>query len=66
MRHEGTVVSRGMLVRDVWKYSTASTAVDNLIDVHVARLRRKIDAHREHKLIHTIRGVGFMLREERP
>jgi DNA-binding response OmpR family regulator len=64
MRHEGTVVSRGMLVRDVWKYSTGSTAVDNLIDVHVARLRRKIDAHHERKLIHTIRGVGFMMREE--
>jgi DNA-binding response OmpR family regulator len=64
MRHEGSVVSRGMLVRDVWKYSTASTAVDNLIDVHVARLRRKVDANHDPKLIHTIRGVGFMLREE--
>jgi DNA-binding response OmpR family regulator len=65
MRHEGSVVSRGMLVRDVWKYSTASTTVDNLIDVHVARLRRKIDAHHAQKLIHTIRRIGFAVREER-
>ena len=65
MRHEGSVVSRGMLVRDVWKYSMASTTVDNLIDVHVTRLRRKVDADHQRKLIHTVRGIGFAVREER-
>ena len=63
LRHEGQVVSRETLARDVWKETARTTPLDNVIDVHIARLRRKIDLDRPAKLIHTVRGVGFMLRE---
>ncbi len=62
--HAGHVVSREMLARDVWHEKTRATPLDNVIDVHIGRLRRKIDASFEPKLLHTIRGVGFVLREE--
>lgn len=57
------VVSREMLARDVWKETSRYTPLDNVIDVHIARLRRKIDDNFEKKLLHTVRGVGFILRE---
>jgi len=57
------VVSREMLARDVWKETSRYTPLDNVIDVHIARLRRKIDDDFEKKLLHTVRGVGFILRE---
>jgi two-component system copper resistance phosphate regulon response regulator CusR len=66
MRYEGQVVSRETLARDVWKETARTTPLDNVIDVHIARLRRKVDVDRPVKLIHTIRGVGFMLREGEP
>jgi len=66
MRHEGQVVSRESLARDVWKETARSTPLDNVIDVHIARLRRKVDLDQNLKLIHTVRGVGFMLREGEP
>jgi two-component system copper resistance phosphate regulon response regulator CusR len=66
MRHEGQVVSRGTLGRDVWKETARTTPLDNVIDVHIARLRRKVDLDHPVKLIHTVRGVGFMLREGEP
>jgi two-component system copper resistance phosphate regulon response regulator CusR len=66
LRHEGQVVSRGLLARDVWKETARTTPLDNVIDVHIARLRKKIDLEFDVKLIHTIRGVGFMLREGEP
>ena len=62
-RHARQVVSRDTLVREVWRESARSTTLDNVIDVHVSRLRRKVDTHRPVKLIHTVRGVGFVLRE---
>ena len=43
LRHQGQVVSRESLARDVWKETSRSTPLDNVIDVHVARLRRKVD-----------------------
>ena len=61
MRYQGQVVSRGMLVREVWKETARSTTLDNVIDVHIARLRRKVDVDFAPKLIHTVRGVGFVL-----
>jgi DNA-binding response OmpR family regulator len=64
MRHQGNVVSREMLARDVWKESSRFTPLDNVIDVHMARLRRKIDDQFAEKLVHTVRGVGFVLRAE--
>ena len=66
MRYEGQVVSRETLARDVWKETARTTPLDNVIDVHIARLRRKVDIDRPLKLIHTVRGVGFMLREGEP
>jgi two-component system, OmpR family, copper resistance phosphate regulon response regulator CusR len=64
LRNKGRVVSREMLARDVWKEAARATPIDNVIDVHVARLRRRLDDHFEHKLLHTVRGVGFTLSEE--
>jgi DNA-binding response OmpR family regulator len=66
LRHQGQVVSRETLARDVWQETARSTPLDNVIDVHIARLRRKVDADHPAKLIHTVRGVGFMLREGEP
>ena len=66
LRHQGQVVSRELLARDVWKETARTTPLDNVIDVHIARLRRKVDADQPAKLIHTVRGVGFMLREGEP
>jgi len=60
-RRQGSVVSRDMLARDVWKIERRATPLDNVIDVHMARLRRKIDEPFERKLLKTIRGVGFVL-----
>ena len=66
LRHQGQVVPREALARDVWKETARTTPLDNVIDVHIARLRRKVDADQRVKLIHTVRGVGFLLREEEP
>lgn len=55
-----------MLARDVWHEPSRGTPLDNVIDVHIARLRRKVDLDQPVKLIHTVRGVGFMLREGEP
>ena len=66
LRHRGQVVSRESLARDVWRETARTTPLDNVIDVHIARLRRKIDADQGTKLIHTVRGVGFMLHEGEP
>jgi two-component system, OmpR family, copper resistance phosphate regulon response regulator CusR len=63
VRHRGTIVSREMLARDVWKEPERGTPLDNVIDVHVTRLRRKLDQGRALRLIHTVRGVGFLVRE---
>jgi len=65
LRHRGHVVSREMLTRDVWHIAARATPFDNVIDVTIARLRRKIDDPFEVKLLHTVRGVGFVLRRDR-
>jgi len=66
LRHQGRVVSREMLARDVWQETARYSPLDNVIDVHVAHLRRKLDEPFGKKLLHTVRGVGFVLREETP
>ncbi len=66
MRNEGRVVSREMLARDVWKEASRHTPLDNVIDVHIGRLRRKVDDPFDNPLVHTVRGVGFMVRIEAP
>jgi len=64
VRNRGRVVSREMLARDVWKETARATPLDNVIDVHIARLRRKVDDPFEIKLLQTVRGVGFTVSEE--
>jgi two-component system copper resistance phosphate regulon response regulator CusR len=64
LRQSGQIVTREMLARDVWREANRLTPLDNVIDVHVAHLRRKVDEGHCVKLIHTVRGVGFVLREE--
>lgn len=65
-RHQQSLVSREMIARDMWKERDRATPLDNVIDVHIARLRKKIDQDFPTRLIHTVRGVGFVLREEAP
>jgi two-component system copper resistance phosphate regulon response regulator CusR len=61
--NSGSVVSREMLARDVWKTTVRYTSLDNVIDVHIARIRKKLDDPFPVKLLHTVRGLGFVLRK---
>jgi DNA-binding response OmpR family regulator len=65
LRHREQIVSREMLARGVWKEVARATPLDNVMDVHINRIRRKVDDPFDRKLIHTVRGVGFVLREEK-
>jgi DNA-binding response OmpR family regulator len=58
----GRTVSREMLARDVWQETSRYTPLDNVIDVQMTRLRRKIDDPFAVKLLQTVRGIGFSLR----
>jgi DNA-binding response OmpR family regulator len=66
LRHQGHLVSREMLAREVWKEPRRATPLDNVIDVQMTRLRKKVDTEGSPRLIHTVRGVGFVLREGEP
>jgi two-component system, OmpR family, copper resistance phosphate regulon response regulator CusR len=66
LRHHGHVVSRDMLAHEVWKEPRRATPIDNVIDVQMARLRKKVDLDGDRRLIHTVRGVGFVLRDGEP
>ncbi len=59
MRHPNQVVTRAMLLEDVWHYRTLPQT--NVVDVHIGKLRRKVDGPGEAPLIETIRAIGFML-----
>jgi len=61
MRHAGQVVTRTMILESVWDYHFDPQT--NVIDVHVSRLRAKIDRDHARALIHTVRGAGYCLRE---
>ncbi len=65
LRHHGHPVSRDMLARDVWEEPRRATPIDNVIDVQMARLRKKVDVDGAPRLIQTVRGVGFVLKEDR-
>lgn len=65
LRHQGQVVSRDMLGRDVWNETARHSTLDNVIDVHMVRIRRKVDEGFAIKLVHTVRGVGFVVTAER-
>ncbi len=62
MRNAGAVVSRTMILEHVWNFDFDS--MTNVIDVHINRLRNKIDRDFDRPLIHTLRGVGYVLRAE--
>jgi two-component system OmpR family response regulator len=62
MRHAGQVVTRTMLLEGVWDYHFDPQT--NVIDVHISRLRQKIDKPFEQALLHTVRNAGYMLRVE--
>ncbi|GEO97994.1 response regulator transcription factor [Methylobacterium haplocladii] len=64
MRHAGQVVTRTMLLENVWDYHFDPQT--NVIDVHVSRLRAKIDRGFENALIQTVRGAGYVVRAEEP
>jgi DNA-binding response OmpR family regulator len=51
-----------MVARDVWKTTVRYTSLDNVIDVHIARIRKKVDDPFPVKLLQTVRGLGFILR----
>ena len=61
MRHAGQVVTRTMLLENVWDYHFDPQT--NVIDVHISRLRSKIDKGFAQPLLHTVRGAGYMIRE---
>ena len=64
MRNAGMVLSRDKLEQHVWDYDFSGGS--NVIDVYIRYLRRKIDDGQDRKLIHTVRGQGYVLREETP
>jgi two-component system OmpR family response regulator len=61
MKHAGQVVTRTMLLENVWDYHFDPQT--NVIDVHISRLRSKIDKGHDKPLLHTIRGAGYMIRD---
>jgi heavy metal response regulator len=61
MRHPGQIITRTMIAEKVWDYHFDSGT--NIIDVHVSHLRNKIDKDFETKLLHTVKGVGYVLEE---
>ena len=62
MRHSGQVVTRTMLLEYVWDYNFDPQT--NVIDVHISRLRSKIDKHFDRPMLHTMRGAGYILRAD--
>lgn len=61
MRRSGQLLTRSMLLKEVWNYNF--DAKTNLVDVHMGRLRHKVDGPDEVPMIYNIRGAGFILRE---
>jgi heavy metal response regulator len=61
MRHPGQIITRTMISENIWDYHFDSGT--NIIDVHVSHLRNKIDKNFEPKLLHTVKGVGYVLEE---
>jgi heavy metal response regulator len=63
MRNAGQILTRTMILEHVWGYDFDTSS--NIIDVHINRLRMKIDREFPVKLIHTIKGVGYVLKDEK-
>ena len=62
MRHAGQVVTRTMMLESVWDYHFDPQT--NVIDVHVSRLRGKIEKGFDSAILHTVRGAGYMLKAD--
>ena len=62
LRHKGAILSRAQLENQVWDYGFEGGS--NIVDVYIRYLRKKIDDPFEKKLIHTVRGTGYTLRDE--
>ena len=62
IRNQGTVLSREQLENQIWNYERSGSS--NNIDVYISKLRKKIDGEGQSRLLHTIRGVGWVLRAE--
>lgn len=66
LRHKNETITRDMLAREVWQITQRATPIDNVIDVHVARLRRKMESDNRPRLLHTVRGIGYCISESEP
>ena len=64
LRNAGRICGRALLLEHVWDFNFDPGS--NLVDVYIKRLREKIDAGREVKLLHTVRGSGYVMKEDRP
>jgi two-component system copper resistance phosphate regulon response regulator CusR len=64
LRYQEQIVTRSMLERDIWKQTRRFTSLDNVIEVQILRLRRKVDGPGETRLIQTLRGRGYRLGTE--
>jgi len=62
LRHKEMICGRRLLLQEVWEYD--SDQGSNLVEVYIRRLRQRLDHDHELKLLHTVRGVGYVLREE--
>ena len=62
VRHPNEVLTRNMIADEVWQ--GAFDRFTNIIDVYINYLRKKIDRGKDKKLIHTVRGIGYILKEE--
>ena len=62
IRNKGKVVSREQLENRIWNYEYSGSS--NNVDGYMSRLRKKLDDGQAHKLLHTIKGLGWVLREE--
>lgn len=56
------IVTRDMIAQQIWNNKQRATPMDNVIDVHIAHLRKKIDTRLKKTLIHTVRGIGFIVK----
>lgn len=61
---QGEVATREMLQKEIWNVRSTMTSMDNVIDVHISRLRQKLEGDGLPPLLHTVRGVGFVLKEQ--
>jgi two-component system OmpR family response regulator len=64
MRNAGRIVSKTMIMEHVWDYHFDPQT--NVVESRISRLREKIDRDSDQKLIHTVRGAGYVLKENRP